>query len=160
DNDADRRASGYYPSLRLALLDVLQKIGGPEAEAAFLEALQSTADPLEIATLSRYLDRAAPGKYAEAASSAARQALRIAASPGWDGRDVAPLLEVLKRFAGAGAVVDLQKASATWFDYAPIVLAGLPDGAGVPALIQWTKNPDSPLFAGNEIYLRMLAETS
>src|SRR5262249_41426308 len=77
DNDADRRASGYYPSLRLALLDVLQKIGGPEAEAAFLEALQSTADPLEIATLSRYLDRAAPGKYAEAASSAAREALSI-----------------------------------------------------------------------------------
>jgi hypothetical protein len=159
DADADRQATGYS-SFRLALIDMLQKIGGPEAQAASLDVLQRTADPVEIATLSRNLERAAPGKYAEAISNAAREALGIASSPGWDGRDVALLFEVLKRFAGAAAVPDLQKSSGTWFDYAPIVLADLPNGAGVPALVEWIKNPNAPLFAGNDVYLRMLAQAS
>lgn len=159
DNEADRQATGCS-SLRRALLDVLEGNSGPEAETAALAVLQRTADPTEIATLSRFLDRIAPGKHAQPAIAAARETLKLAASPGWDGRDIAPLLEVLKHFAGPAAVPDLQQASATWFDYAPIVLADLPEGAGVPALIQWTKNPNAPLMAGNDLYLRMLAEVS
>jgi len=159
DNDADRQATGCS-SLRRALLDALESNSGPEAETAALAVLQRTADPTEIATISRFLDRLAPGKHAQPAIAAARETLKLAASPGWDGRDIAPLLEVLKHFAGPAAVPDLQQASATWFDYAPIVLADLPEDAGVPALIQWTKNPNAPLMAGNDLYLRMLAEVS
>jgi hypothetical protein len=157
DNDADRQATGNS-SLRQALLDLLQRNSEPAAQAAALAVLQRTADPVEIAILSRYLDRVAPGKHVESTVLAAREALKLAGSPDWDGRDIAPLLDVLKHFAGGGAVADLQQASATWFNYAPIVLAGLPDGAGIPALIQWNKNPNAPLMAGNDLYLRMLAE--
>jgi hypothetical protein len=159
DRETDREAAGYA-SLRLALIDSLKKIGGPEALAASSAALQLTADPVEIATLSRNLEQAAPGKYTETVVSAAREALNIASSPGWDGRDVAPLFEVLKHFAGAAAVPDFQKSSGTWFDYAPIALADLPNGSGVPALVQWVKDPNAPLFAGNDVYLRMLAQAS
>jgi len=86
--------------------------------------------------------------------------LNVAASGQWDGRDVSPLLEIVKQFGGPAAVDDLQKLSKTWFDYTPMVLAALPDGSGVPALIQWAKNPESSAMSGNEIYLRMLAQTS
>jgi hypothetical protein len=159
DNEEDRRATGVN-SLRLALIDLLHKTGGPESEAVCLAALQRTADPVEIAVLSRDLESMAPGKYRVQAMAAAREALALASSSSWDGRDVAPLLDVLRHFAGADAIGDLQKATSVWFDYAPIVLAHLPDGAGVPALISWATNRDTPLFSGNETYIRMLAETA
>jgi len=159
DADADRKLMGAS-SLRLALLDTLQKIGGPESLSVSLQMLQTTADPLEIATLAKYLEQTDPGKYRDVALSAARETLNVAASGQWDGRDVSPLLEIVKQFGGPAAVDDLQKLSKTWFDYTPMVLAALPDGSGVPALIQWAKNPESSAMSGNEIYLRMLAQTS
>jgi len=159
DADADRKLMGAS-SLRLALLDTLQKIGGPESLGVSLEMLQTTADPLEIATLTKYLEQTDPGKYRDAALGAAREALNVAASGQWDGRDVAPLLEIVKQFGGPAAADDLQKLGKNWFDYTPMVLAALPDGSGVPALIQWARNPESSAMSGNEIYLRMLAQTS
>jgi hypothetical protein len=159
DADADRKAIGSS-SLRMALLDTAQKIGGPEALDLSMEILQTTADPLEIANITKYLEQTDPGKYREAALSAAREALNVAASGQWDGRDIGPLLEVLKQYGGPAAAQDLQKLGRTWFDYTPMVLASLPDGAGVPALIEWAKTPESSSMSGNDIYLRMLAQSS
>jgi len=159
DAEGDRKMMGAS-SLRLALLDTMQKIGGPEAMEVSLQMMQTTADPVEIAALARYLEQADPGRYRDTAVNAAREALNLASSGQWDGRDISPLLEVLKQYGGPSAAQDLQKLGKTWFDYAPMVLAALPDGAGVPALIQWARSPEASAMSGNDIYLRMLAQTS
>jgi len=159
DAEGDRKLMGAR-SLRLALLDTMNTIGGPEATDVSLQVLQTTADPLEIAMITRNLEQSDPSKYRDAELSAVREALNVAASGQWDGRDIGPLLETLKQFGGPDAVNDVQKLGKTWFDYAPIVLGALPDGAGVPALIQWAKSPEASGMSGNEIYLRMLAQSS
>lgn len=63
------------PSLRLGLFDVLQQIGGADAEAALVEALQSTGRGVEVAYLARVLEEMAPGKHTDAALAAARDLL-------------------------------------------------------------------------------------
>ena len=45
DAEADRKMMGAS-SLRLALLDTMQKIGGPEAMEVSLQMMQTTADPV------------------------------------------------------------------------------------------------------------------
>src|SRR5207247_5468240 len=47
-----------------------------------------------------------------------------------------------------------------WFLYTPMILAQIPEAAGVQALIAWAKNPDSSSLTGNDMYLRMLAQVS
>jgi hypothetical protein len=159
DSEADRKLLNTA-TLRLALIDTLQKIGGPEAMATSLDVLQRTADPIELATLTKYLDQNEPGKHRDAAVAATKEALALAATAQWDGRDIAPLLEIMKYYGGPGAVAEIQKASGVWFNYAPIVLAEMPEGAGVGALVDWAKKPDAPVLAGNELYLRMLAQVA
>ena len=68
-----------YPSVRTAMLDVLQQIGGPEALSLMLETLQTTSDPREIALLARSLDQQAPAQYRQQALSATRETLAMAA---------------------------------------------------------------------------------
>ena len=48
---ADTRSVGY-DTLRTALIDTMQQIGGPESVSAALQTLQTTADPTEIAMFS------------------------------------------------------------------------------------------------------------
>jgi hypothetical protein len=159
NSESDRSLLGF-PSLRVALLQTLQGIGGPEVVVVFVETLKSAADPIEIATIARSLEQAEPGKHREEILKATREALSVAAAGNLEGRDVGPLMETLKQFDGAETVSDLQKLCSNWFLYTPMILAQLPDGAGVPALIAWAKNPDSPVLTGNDMYLRMLAQVS
>ncbi|MSU59675.1 MAG: hypothetical protein EXS35_16170 [Pedosphaera sp.] len=147
-------------SLRLALLGVVEKIGGPEAVALSAQTLQTTADPAELATLIRFLDRVETGKHRVGALVAARETLALAASGRWDGREVAPLFEILKKYGGAWAAGELEKYANTWFDYTPIALAQLPDAAGVPTLIRLAKNADGRLTLGHDVYQRVLAQVA
>jgi len=149
-----------FSSLRLALLDTLQKIGGPAALDVMLETLRNTFDQTEIAVLARYLEKDDPQQYREAAVGAARAALDFATTDKWDGRDVAPLFDVLKNYGGANAIPDFEKYANTWFNYTPVVLAQLPDGAGVPALIRLARGSDGSASLGRDISQRMLAQVS
>jgi len=149
-----------FSSLRLALLDTLQKIGGPAAETLMLEMLQNTFEPTEIAVLANYLEKDHPQQYREAAVAAARAALAFAMTDKWDGRDVAPLFDLLKNYVGANAIPDFEKYANTWFNYTPVVLAQLPDGAGVPALIRLARGADGSASLGRDIAQRMLAQVS
>jgi hypothetical protein len=63
------------PSLRLGLVGVLQEIGGPDAEQALVDMLNSTGRGVEVAYLARVLEEMAPGKYADAAVAAAKALL-------------------------------------------------------------------------------------
>ncbi|MFM1769874.1 MAG: hypothetical protein RJA22_2403 [Verrucomicrobiota bacterium] len=63
------------PSLRLGLLDVVEQIGGEEAQAILAETLDSSGRGVEVAYLARALQGAAPGRHREAALKAARELL-------------------------------------------------------------------------------------
>jgi hypothetical protein len=145
-------------SLRMALLNALQEIGGPQAIAGSLQTLQTSADPAELALVAAYLQKADPAQYRDSVLAAAHEALNMAATGQWDGRDVAPLFDVLKTFGGEAAARDLEKYANTWFNYTPLVLAELPDGAGIASLIRL--NSDGAISLGKETYQRMLAQVS
>ena len=148
------------PTLRLALLGVLGEIGGPEAIATAAKTFQTTADPAELATLAKFLDRAEPGRHRAEFVSAAKETLALAGSGKWDGRDVAPLFEMLRTFGGAAEITELERYANTWFDYTAITLAQWPDGGGVPTLIKLAQNADGAITLGREMYQRMLAEAA
>lgn len=148
------------PSLRLSLLEALQTIGGPEAMAVSSQMLQTTLDPREIAWLAQSLEKQAPGQYAQMAAEAARSALAMASTEQMQGRDVGPLFGVLAQYGGAGAVAELERFSNQYRYYATIALANLPDGAGIPALIQMVQDPDAVSKGGRAPALQMLAQAA
>jgi hypothetical protein len=148
-------------SLRLSLLDALGNIGGPEAIALSAQALQSTLDPREIALLANNLEKQAPEQYRDAALAAARAALAQASAGNLSGRDVGPLFGVLTQFGGAAAVGDLQQAAAgQWRYYATIAMAQMPDGSGLPALIQMATDPNNPAASGRTAALQVLGQVA
>jgi len=145
-------------SLRMALLKAMQEIGGEQAMAGSLQALQTTADPAELALMAAYLQKADPEQYRDSVLAAAHEALEMAASGKWDGRDVAPLFDLLKAYGGERAAGDLERYANVWFNYTPLALAELPEGAGVPSLIRL--NAGDAVSLGKDMYQRMLAQVA
>lgn len=149
------QATGYN-SARLAAIDALRQIGGPEAVGAMEGLLGTTQSPREIATLARNLEEAQPGQDREQALAAARGALQAAAQSRDPNLDVAPLFEVFQHYGDASAIPDLEGALGTWKYYATIALADLPDGAGIPAILRMA---DPATGSGNRIVaLEMVAQ--
>lgn len=130
-----------YTSARTALIDALAQIGGPDAQTALAAVLQTTADPHEIALLAQGLDKLDPGRYRQEALAAAREALAMSAEGKLPDRDVAPLFELLQRYGDATTVPELEQDAKRWGFYSMVVLAQLPDGAGVPSLLQIATGP-------------------
>jgi hypothetical protein len=149
-----------YSSARAAMFDALEQIGGPEALSVMLQTLQTTGDPREIALLAQSLDKQVPGQYRSEALNASREALAMAAQGKLEGRDVGPLFEVLQKFGGAAAVSDLEQASTHWKYYAVLSLAQLPDGAGIPALIEMARDPAAGGKGTLSVALEMLARVA
>ncbi len=146
-------------SLRDAMFDALQQIGGQDAISLAAEVMQTTANPAEIAALAARLQAMAPGEYSEASLAAARNALARAGAPGAaTAADMSPVFEMLQKLGGANALSDLQQAAAKWNYYAPIAIASLPDGSGVPALAQMAASGDVAGSAGSRLALRLLAQ--
>lgn len=149
-----------FSSLRLGLVDALHEIGGPEAVAASADALQGTTDPLEIALLALTLEQQAPGEYRQLELTAARNALAQALSGNWKGGDVSPLFETFQAFGDASDVAILKQAVTKWNYYATLALAGLPSGAGIPALIQLAQDPAIGSLGTGDFALRPLAQVA
>jgi HEAT repeat protein len=127
-----------YNSLRSAMLDALAQIGGPDATAAMLQIMQSSVFPTDISTLAKTLDAQGGGQYQQSILDAVRQQLNLAAVDQLGDANVLPLFQVLANEAANGANVssDLTQFSEKWPYYSAIALASLPDGAGVPSLVQ------------------------
>jgi hypothetical protein len=149
-----------YPSLRLALLDVLHHVGGAEAVDLSAQTLQTATDPREIAKLGQYLEQQAPGQYQQVIANAAREALTLAESGRLESKDVGPLFGVLQQFGGPSAVSDFEKASGMWKYYSAISLASLPDGMGIPTLIQWAQGQEGSPKGNQVAALQMLAQVA
>ena len=133
------RALGYN-STREALYGALAQIGGSAAAGVLLGTLQTTADPRDLVAVARTLEQMAPDQYKDQIVSAAREVLHSAPVQGTANQtDVALLFRVLGNYGGANAVSDFQNASGYKY-YSAIALAQLPDGAGVPSLIQMVQD--------------------
>ncbi|MEY2407870.1 MAG: hypothetical protein QOF48_540 [Verrucomicrobiota bacterium] len=63
------------PSLRLGLIDVLDQIGGEEAQGILAEVLDTTGRGVEVAHIARVLQREVPDKYRDNALKAAKDLL-------------------------------------------------------------------------------------
>jgi HEAT repeat protein len=137
-----------YNSLRAALLDALGQIGGPESTQAILQVLQTSIFPTDIATLAKTLDAQGPGQYQQAILDAVRQQLNMGALDQLGGANVLPLFQVLANEAASGANLsaDLTQYAEKWPYYSAIALGALPDGSGVPSLIQLAQGT----VAGNQ----------
>jgi len=164
DIDFDSVGAGKlvgYPSLRLAMLDVLGQVGGPEAMELSLQTLQKTGDPQEIAALTKAMEKQLPpDQVRQAAVSAASDALTEALNGKWDGRSVTPLFEVLQKYGDQNVAGLLEQAAGRWNYYATLALAGLPDGAGIPALIQLAQDPAIRKTGNGDYALRPLAQAA
>ncbi len=147
-------------SLRMALLETITSIGGPEGLNASLQVLQTTADPKELAYLARSVDTQAPEQYREAILNAARSTLRMADAGNLPGRDVGPLFNVIQQYAGANSVPELEGLMGKYRYYAPIALADLPNGAGVPSLINMATDAKNPNQTARNAVLPLLAEVA
>ena len=151
-------ANAPHRSLRSGLIDALAHIGGPEAIAIALEALQTTGAPREIAQLVQFLEKEAPGQYREIGLSAAREVLSLATERKLDEQDVAPLFSLLQTYGDQSVVTDLKQATGHWRYYAVIALAGLPDNQGVSSLVQIARDTASLNSANRSVALQMLAQ--
>jgi len=149
-----------FSSLRLGLVGALHQIGGPEAVAASAAVLQGATDPLEVALLALTLEQQAPGEYRQLELTAVRNALTQALSGNWKGGDVSPLFETFQALGDANDVPLLKQAVTKWNYYATVALAGLPNGAGVPALIQLAQDPAINSLGTGDFALRPLAQVA
>jgi hypothetical protein len=148
------------PTLRLGLIGALQEIGGPEAVQASAEVLQATTNPLELAVLTQTLEQQAPGQYRAQELTAALNALQLASGDQWTGGDVSSVFELLQHYGDASVVPALEQAATKWNYYATLALAGLPNGAGIPALVTLAQDPSVSSLGNGDFALRPLAQVA
>jgi hypothetical protein len=105
--------------------------------------------------LAKTLDAQGPGQYQQAILDAVRQQLSLGALDELGGANVLPLFQVLATEAASGAKLDtdLTQYAEKWPYYSSIALAALPDGAGVPSLIQLAQGtvPGNQAAAAQEL---------
>lgn len=163
--DLGIESAGYgallgHPTLRLGLLEVVEKIGGPDALALAQKVFATTADPAELVALARLIEKVEPGKHHAEFAAAAKETLALAATGNWDGRDVAPLYELLRNFGSTNDVAELERHANRWFAYTAITLARWPGGAGESTLIKLVENVGGQATLGRDFYFRMLADVA
>jgi hypothetical protein len=149
-----------YGSLRLGLVDLLGQIGTAEAASLAHALLSSATDPLEIALLARAFQGSSDDTYRQAAIQAAKSALQRAMTGEASGRDVSPLFETLQRYGDDSVTQQLRDAVGRWNYYATLSLAGLPDGAGIPSLIELAGDPTVLAMGNGDFALRVLAQVA
>jgi len=160
DFGKEGKGSLGYTSARSALFDALGQIGGPQAVAALSGTLENTADPREIAALAQNLERLEPGVHQQQILTAAREALSMASEGKLTDRDVAPVFEVLQRYGDSATVAELSNNSKGWNYYSMMALAQLPDGAGIPSLVQIVTGQDSAGGGSKAAAVQMLAQVA
>jgi hypothetical protein len=123
--------------------------------------LQKTGDPLEIGFLAKVLEKQLPPEqFRQAALTAASEALAQASSARSDGRSLTPVFEVLQKYGDQSVVAALEQAVGRWKYPATLVLAGMPDGAGIPALIRLAQDPAIRGYGIGDYALRPLAQAA
>jgi hypothetical protein len=151
-------ATGAPSSLRLGLIEALGKIGGPEATSVAAEVLQKTLAPAEIGLLAKTLEQQAPGEYRGIALAASRDALAAAAKSPGNEQEVAALFQVIQTYGDSSVIPELETLSQQWRYYGLMTVAGLPEGQGVPALIDMATRPGAQATGYQQLATQMLAQ--
>ena len=149
---------GSPSSLRLALLDLLRRIDNPAVTELALDTLNNTSQPLEVELLAQILEQQAPGQYRTELVQVAHRLLSH--NTAGNGAELGPLFQILSEYGGISAA-ELQQSPRYQKQYAALALALLPDGQGIPALLEQVKKPDAGL--NNEqgrLALQLLAQTA
>ena len=163
-----------HDSLRTGLIDLLGRLGGPEAVETLARTLGATSEPAEVAALARALQATAPGKYRDALLSAARDSLAIAAdlisengrrsSSRADALDVSPLFDVIRALGTTDLLRELvheaQDTMPPWKVYSMIALSQLKNGEGVAVLRDALVSEDGGLSQNNLFALQMLGQAA
>jgi len=144
-----------YASLRASLIDALKQIGGPDAQEAMVQVLQTSALPAELLTIANNLDQDAPGQYRDQILNAARESLAIAATNQYANVELGPAFRILQNYGAANTTADAAKNEPANFNNA-INLANMPEGQGLGALIQMAENSSSA--SGQTIATEMIAQ--
>ena len=144
-----------YASLRASLIDALKQIGGPEAQEAMVQVLQTSALPSELLEIAKNLDQDAPGLYRDQILNAARESLAIAATNQYANIELGPAFRILQNYGDANTTADAAKNEPANFNNA-INLANMPEGQGLAALVQMAQNPSSA--SGQTIATEMIAQ--
>jgi hypothetical protein len=144
-----------YASLRASLIDALKQIGGPDAQEAMVQVLQTSALPAELLTIANNLDQDAPGQYRDQILNAARESLAIAATNQYANVELGPAFRILQNYGAANTTADAAKNEPANFNNA-INLANMPEGQGLGALVQMAENSSSA--SGQTIATEMIAQ--
>jgi hypothetical protein len=150
-----------YSSLRMGMLDALRQIGTPEAIELSVQTLQTTADPQEIGFLAKGLEQQLPSdQFRSVVVAAASETLEQALNSPSNGSNFTPLFEVLQKYGDEGVTGLLEKASGKWNYYATLALAGMRDGAGIPALVRMAHDQTFAAVGEGDLALRPLAQVA
>jgi hypothetical protein len=144
-----------YASLRASMIDALKQIGGPEAQEAMVQVLQTSALPSELLEIAKNLDQEAPGLYHDQILNAARESLAIAATNQYANVELGPAFRILQNYGAANTTADAAKNEPANFNNA-INLANMPEGQGLAALVQMAESPSSA--SGQTIATEMIAQ--
>src|SRR5437016_4606130 len=111
-----------------AAQEVIARVGQPDF-------FTGGVSPQQAGCLAKGLEKQLPpDQFRWVVLAAASETLAQALSGAWNGRNVTPLFEVLQKYGDEGVIGLLEKSSSKWNFYATLALAGMPDGAGSPAL--------------------------
>ena len=144
-----------YASLRASMIDALKQIGGPEAQEAMVQVLQTSALPSELLAIANNLDQEAPGLYHDQILNAARESLAIASTNLSANIELGPAFRILQNYGAANTTADAAKNEPANFNNA-INLANMPEGQGLAALVQMADNASSA--SGQTIATEMIAQ--
>ena len=137
-----------------------------------LAELQKTRDPSEILTLAEFLEKLAPGIYRQEAVDTALEILDLGPEIQLNAKDAGSLFQLLQAYGDASVAYELDQKIDQWGYYAMLVLTGISDGEGIPALIDIVnqrpeQNPDDLPAQGSDIYtdkslfaIQMLAQVA
>ena len=151
-----------FPSMRASLIDALDQIGGPEAQGAMLQAIKTSATPAELLALANSLEKQAPGQYRDEILNAAQETLAMAATNQLQlgtNVELGPAFRMLRAYGDANTTADVSKTEPGNF-YDAVVLASLPDGQGLPSLIQMAENSGSSQGGAMEMIAQLAGQNA
>ena len=113
-----------------------------------------------MAFLTRTLEQMAPGQYRTQELQATSETLEQVAKDQTGKQDVSPLFHLLEVYAEPAALEDLARRYPQWNYYSTIALAKLPEGQGIPALVNLEQDPAFGRAGKDTLVLQMLAQAS
>lgn len=137
-----------HRSLRMALINMLWYLDDPVVKGIALDGLHNTIHPAEIYELASLVrEWSPPGLHQweilRVANSALQQGMEQSA-----GESLGPLFQVLGEFGDDATLTQLQAMPKHMEQYAAVALAMLPDGKGIPALVDDAKTGGANTLQG------------